>query len=63
MIRPHVDIKPARSRYLLQFSGRPRRPSEVIEPSDDFQHGCESYAAGVAAEAGVWTYAVVDVGV
>lgn len=63
MICPHVNIKPARSWDLFQFSRRPRRPSEIIEPSDDFQHCCESDAAGVAAEAGMWAHAVVNVGV
>lgn len=62
MIRPHVDVGSAGPGDLLQLAHRSGRPSEVIQPADDFQHRCQRHAAGVAAEACVRTHAVVDVG-
>ena len=62
MIRPHVDVGSAGPGNLLQLAHRSGRPSEVIQPADDFQHRCQRHVAGVAAEACVRAHAVVDVG-
>lgn len=62
MIRPHVDVGSAGPGDLLQLACGSGRPSEVIQPADDFQHRGQRHAAGVATEACMRAHAVVDVG-
>lgn len=61
MVLPHIDIKPPRSRDLLQLSPRPRRPPQAIQPPHSLQHSRNSDLADVHAEAFVRPGAVVDV--
>lgn len=56
-----VNVEATCTRNLLQDTLLARNTAQIVQTTDDTEHGGQGNAAGITSEAGVWTLTVVDV--
>lgn len=61
MIRSHVDVKPAGSGDLLELTLGTRGTPEVVQSSHHLHHRGDRHLTGPLPQAGVRSFAVVDI--